>query len=68
MKVPNEIIELARKYITHGDVQKIADISGLKRYDIEKVFDIDINSKPEAIAAVAAYYKEKESILSDYLK
>ncbi len=67
MKVPTEIIELARKYITHGDVQKIADISGLKRYDIEKVFDLDINSKPEAIAAVAAYYREKESILSDFL-
>lgn len=67
MKVPQHIIELARKYITHGDIQKIADISGLRRYEIEKVFELDVNSKPEAIAAVAAYYKEKEDILSDYI-
>lgn len=67
MKVPTKIQQLARTYLTHGDIAKIVDINpDISRYDVQQVLSGE-ESTPEAIAAVAKYYKAKEEILSDYL-
>lgn len=67
MKVPQQIQEMAKKYLTHGDIATIVSINqGISRYEVQQVI-IGEESTPEAIAAVAKYYKEKEEILSDYI-
>jgi hypothetical protein len=66
MKVPEHILTTAKQFLTHGDIQNIADINKLSRYEVQQVFN-DADPTPEAVAAVAAFYEEKKSLLSDYL-
>lgn len=67
MKVPEHILILAKTYLSHGDIAKITDSSECSRYEIQQVLAGE-DSTPEAIAAVAKYYSEKEELLSDYIK
>jgi hypothetical protein len=66
MKVPQHILIMAKTYLSHGDISKIIDSNDCSRYEIQQVLSGE-DSTPEAIAAVAKYYKEKEEILSDYI-
>lgn len=66
MKVPEHILNMAKTYLSHGDIQKIVDSSDCSRYEIQQVI-MGEDSSPEAIAAVAEYYTQKQELLSDYL-
>jgi len=66
MKVPPKLLNTAKALLTHGDVSKIMETNQLSRYEVQQVFE-DGDATPEAIAAVATYYAEKEALLSDFL-
>jgi hypothetical protein len=66
MKVPEHILNMAKTYLSHGDIAKITDTSDCSRYEVQQVIAGE-DSTPEAIAAVAKYYTEKQELLSDYL-
>jgi hypothetical protein len=67
MQVPEQIIEKVKTYRSHGDIANIVTNNPeLSRYEVQQVLAGE-DSSPEAIAAVAKYYQEKEDMLSDFL-
>jgi hypothetical protein len=69
MQIPYKFLEEWERLRTTGDVDKLAELSGMSRASVSRAFNDEV-CNDDLFEVIATYYKEKkdriESFLSDY--